>query len=75
MVHQDERTTNGTLFYDFDYVIDTTRGTKRIMSTVAVAGRKLYIAQGTIKCGNGSCNGSEAVAQTLGTSLRSLTIT
>ena len=74
MVHQAERTASGTLFYDFDYVIDTTRGTKRIMSTVAISGRKLFIAQGTIKCGKGSCDGTEAVAQTLDGSLKSLVI-
>ena len=74
MVHQAERTSSGTLFYDFDYVIDTTRGARRIMSTVAVAGRKLYIAQGTIKCGKGGCDGSEGVAQTLGGSLKTLAL-
>ena len=75
LVHQEERTAGSTLFYDFDYVIDTTRGTKRILTTVAVSGRKLFIAQGTIKCGKGSCDGSEATAQTLGTALKTFVVT
>ena len=40
----------GTLIYSYDYILDTTRGKKRIVSTVAVAGQKLYIINGTIKC-------------------------
>ncbi len=40
----------GTLIYTYDYILDTTRGKKRIVSTVAVAGQKLYIINGTIKC-------------------------
>ena len=44
------RGSNGTLIYTYDYRIDTTRGRKRIISTVAVAKQKLYILNGTIKC-------------------------
>jgi hypothetical protein len=41
---------NGTLIYTYDYKIDTSRGKKRIISTLAVAGQKLYILNGTVKC-------------------------
>ena len=41
---------NGTLIYTYDYRIDTTRGRKRIISSVAIAQQKLYILNGTIKC-------------------------
>lgn len=41
---------NGTLIYTYDYKIDTTRGKKRIISTVAIAGQKLFILNGTVKC-------------------------
>lgn len=30
--------------------LETTRGKKRIISTVAIKGRKLYICNGTVKC-------------------------
>lgn len=36
--------------YTYDYKVDTTRGKKRIISTVAVADNKLFILNGTIKC-------------------------
>jgi hypothetical protein len=44
------RGSSGTLIYTYDYCIDTTRGRKRIISSVAVAKQKLYILNGTIKC-------------------------
>ena len=61
------RGTNGTLMYTYDYRIDTTRGRKRIISTVAVAQQKLYILNGTIKCSAGGTDceplgGADAVA-------------
>ena len=74
MTRQEVRETNGTKFYDFDYVIDTTRGTKRIMSSVTIVNKKLYIVNGTIKCGKGSCAGVEDVAQALDTALKSFTV-
>jgi hypothetical protein len=40
----------GTLLYTYDYDLDTTRGRKRIISTVAVAEGKLFILNGTMKC-------------------------
>ena len=54
--------------------IDTTRGKKRIVSTVAIKGRKLYICNGTVKCsapgldcdpvgGPGTVEAVEAVSQ------------
>ena len=35
---------------DFQLQVDTTRGKKRIVSTVAIKDRKLYICNGTVKC-------------------------
>lgn len=54
--------------------IDTTRGKKRIVSTVAIKGKKLYICNGTVKCsapgldcdpvgGPGTVEAVEAVSQ------------
>lgn len=54
--------------------VDTTRGKKRIVSTVAIKGRKLYICNGTVKCsapgvdcnpvgGPGTIEAVEAVSQ------------
>lgn len=55
------RGASGTLIYSYDYRIDTTRGRKRIISTVAVAKQKLYILNGTIKC-SAAGNGCEPLA-------------
>ena len=54
--------------------VDTTRGKKRIVSTVAIKGRRLYICNGTVKCsapgldcnpvgGPGTIEAVEAVSQ------------
>jgi len=40
----------GSCEYAVHVQIDTTRGKKRIVSTVAIKGRKLYICNGTVKC-------------------------
>lgn len=47
---------SGTLMYDLEYELDSTRGRKRILSTVAVKNKKLYIVNGTYKCGEELCN-------------------
>ena len=75
MTRQEVRDANGTKFYDFDYVIDTTRGTKRILSYVTIVNKKLYIINGTIKCGKGSCAGLDDVAQLLDTAMKSFVVT
>ena len=36
--------------FDLQLQVDTTRGKKRIVSTVAIKDRKLYICNGTVKC-------------------------
>ena len=47
-----ERTSQeGELFYDFDYSLETTRGNKRVLSTVCIRNNKLYIANGQYFCG------------------------
>ena len=55
------RGSSGTLMYTYDYRIDTTRGKKRIISTVAVARQKLFILNGTIKCAGGGLADCEPV--------------
>eukprot|EP00884_Botryococcus_braunii_P016533 jgi/Botrbrau1/3563/Bobra.0078s0020.1 len=54
---------SGTVIYDFDYYINTTRGAKRVLSTVAIADKKLFIVNGTLKCAVEQCasNGDPAV--------------
>lgn len=46
----------GTLIYDIEYELDSTRGRKRILSTVAIAQKKLFIVNGNMKCDAGGCN-------------------
>ena len=41
---------SGTLMYDLEYELDSTRGRKRILSTVAIRDKKLYIVNGNFKC-------------------------
>lgn len=51
LLGQSQRTgASGTEFFEYDYTISTTRGDKRILSAVGVAGGKLYIVNGSIKC-------------------------
>ena len=62
------------LIHALQVQIDTTRGKKRIVSTVAIKGKKLYICNGTVKCsapgldcdpvgGPGTVEAVEAVSQ------------
>jgi hypothetical protein len=56
LLHEGTRVgASGTLIYDFDYSINTTRGAKRVLSTVAIADKKLFIVNGTVKCAPGQC--------------------
>ena len=50
--HLSERVSEGgLLYYDFDYSLETTRGNKRVVSTVCINKNKLYIANGQYFCG------------------------
>ena len=49
--HLSTRTVDNMVFYDFDYSLETTRGNKRVVSTVCVSNNKLYIANGQYFCG------------------------
>ncbi|CAG9460546.1 unnamed protein product [Pedinophyceae sp. YPF-701] len=42
--------TGGVPVYDYTYAVDSTRGLKRISTTVTIADRKLFIANGQFKC-------------------------
>ncbi|KAK9828676.1 hypothetical protein WJX72_001487 [[Myrmecia] bisecta] len=60
MLHQSSRqSASGLLLYDFEYELDSTRGRKRILSTVAVVNKKLYILNGNYKCEESVCRESE----------------
>ena len=57
MVHQSQRRgQSGTTMYDFDYIIDSTRGAKRVLSTVAISRQRLFIVNGNIKCRTPLCD-------------------
>jgi hypothetical protein len=42
---------NGITAYDYDYEIQSTRGTKRIVSRVCIRDKQLFVVNGTITCG------------------------
>ena len=42
---------NGTTAYDYDYEVQSTRGTKRIISRVCIRDKQLFVVNGTISCG------------------------
>lgn len=44
---------SGTSVYDYCYQLETTRGGKQIFNSVTVAGRKLYILNGSLSCARG----------------------
>ena len=48
------------LLYDLDYVVFTTRGDKRVLSTVAVDKNRLYIMNASIKCRDGAAGACTA---------------
>lgn len=56
---------SGNIIYDFCYELDSTRGRKRIFSTVSVANRKLYILNGNVKCEGDSCADQQSAIQLL----------
>ncbi|PSC73402.1 psbP domain-containing chloroplastic [Micractinium conductrix] len=77
MVEQRARTdpAGGFSIYDFEYELESTRGRKRILSTVTIAGRKLYIANGNLSCGKAdSCAAAEGALPLLRAVTQSLTV-
>ncbi|KAL4448568.1 hypothetical protein ABPG75_005787 [Micractinium tetrahymenae] len=77
MVAQRARTdpAGGFSIYDFEYELESTRGRKRILSTVAIAGRKLYIANGAVSCGKAAtCEAAEAALPLVRATTQSLAI-
>ena len=50
----------GTLIYDIEYELDSTRGRKRILSTVGIAQKKLFIVNGNVKCAASECTESDS---------------
>lgn len=64
-------------FYDFVYELNSTRGRKRIASTVTIANKKLYIANANIPCGKvESCQyDALQIQQLLENAALSLTVT
>jgi len=41
----------GITAYDYDYEVQSTRGTKRILSRVCIRDKQLFVVNGTISCG------------------------
>lgn len=56
---------SGVTIYDFEYELDSTRGRKRILNTVAISRRQLYIVNGAAKCDRNICDGAAEAAMQL----------
>lgn len=51
--------------YDFEYELESTRGRKRILNSVAISRRQLYIVNGAAKCEKVVCDGAAEAATKL----------
>lgn len=49
---------SGALLYEYEYVVDSTRGKKRIINVVSIFDSKLYIYNGAYKC-QGAVDGDD----------------
>ena len=56
---------SGTLIYDIEYELNSTRGRKRILSTVGIANKKLFIVNGNFKCSANGCSEQDTSVATL----------
>ena len=45
----------GSVLYDYEYELNSTRGRKRIINSVSINNSKLYILNGQVKCGKEVC--------------------
>jgi hypothetical protein len=51
---------NGIEGYEYEYEVVSTRGTKRILSRVAIKDKQLYVVNGTVSCGKvDACDSDE----------------
>ena len=55
----------GPPLYAYEYELESTRGRKRILSSVAIARRRLFILNATQACDKGSCAGAEGGLEVL----------
>lgn len=60
MQESSRRGKSGTLIYDIEYELDSTRGRKRILSSVGIAQKKLYIVNANLKCDAAGCTESDS---------------
>ena len=75
MLTQEQRSTEFGTVYDFVYELESTRGRKRIVNTVAIVNSKLYIVNGVVGCGKEACGiGQDASVEVLQQAAKSLEI-
>jgi len=65
---------NGVTFYEYDYELDSTRGRKRIQTSVTIHNSRLYILNISVKCDKESCGAFEPTITALGAVLRSFAV-
>ena len=61
-------------FYDFDYSLETTRGNKRVLSTVCIKAGVLFIANGQYFCGDACADDAAATLGTIRESLETFSV-
>lgn len=65
---------SGSLAYDYEYEIQTTRGTKRILSRVCIRNGELFVVNGAIPCGKvETCDVDPSLLDTMSRSVWSFT--
>lgn len=65
---------NGALIFAYEYFISTTRGDRRIFSSVGLSNQKLYIVNGRVACPAESCDTDTAVVQQMRKSVESFDV-
>lgn len=58
MLSEKEYDVDNVDYYYFEYELESTRGTKKIASTVSIFNKNLWIVNGTIPCNKADCNAS-----------------
>ena len=63
IISQDKRLQNSaTTYYCYEYELNSTRGRKRVLDTVAIRDSRLYIANAQYKCGKEECTDADKQA-------------
>ena len=75
LIYQRERSSSsGTLFFDYSYELDSTRGRKSVQTSVTIKNSKLYILNASVKCSKESCEDFTSTIALLSDALNSFDV-